>query len=60
MKATQGAIAAVKAAKNEHNWGTFAALRFAVRNGATLGMFDKARQVECNARIRNALRGYLA
>lgn len=60
MNATNAAKAAVHAAKNSTRWGTFAALRYAIKHGATLGMFDQARKIEERIRLRHQFAGWLA
>lgn len=57
-------MAAVKAAKSASRWGVFAALRNALKNGATFAQFNIALTYEERRserqRIRNGFAGYLA
>lgn len=61
---TQASMVAITAAKKVPAWGLFAALRYALKNGATFAQFHLAERYEerrrARQRIRNELRGYLA
>lgn len=58
------AQAAIHAAKKVPAWGLFAALRYAMKNGATFAQFSIAERYEdrrrCRQRIRAELGGYMA
>lgn len=61
MKPAQAAIIAAKKVKA---WGLYAALRYAMKNGATFAQFHIAERFEdrraIRQRIRNGFAGYLA
>jgi hypothetical protein len=61
MNATQAAIYAAKKVKS---WGVYAALRYAMKHGATFAQFHIAERFEDRRAIRRRLagdfRGYLA
>jgi len=50
--ATPQACAAVRAAKNLHRWGVYAAYQYAIRRGASRSMVDIAARIECTRRMR--------
>lgn len=56
--------AAIHAAKKVQAWGLYAAIRYALKNGATLPQFNSALTFEerraRRQRIRNSFAGYLA
>lgn len=63
MCASAPAVAAVKAAKNANRWGLFAALRYAIKHGASFAMFDQARKIEERLALHRRLQqfeGWLA
>ena len=55
MTASAQAVAAVIAAKHAHQWGDYAAVRYAERRGATFRMYMIALRVE-TSRLTNARR----
>jgi hypothetical protein len=58
------AAAAITAAKKVKAWGLYAAIRYAMKNGATFAQFHIAERYEERRaerqRIRNAFAGYMA
>lgn len=60
MCASAPARAAVKAAKNEPRWGSYAAARYALTRGATLTMWLTARRIETRRRMNHQFAGWLA
>lgn len=58
------AIAAITAAKKVPAWGVYAALRYAMKHGATFAQFSIADRNEekrrTRQRIRNGFAGYMA
>ena len=54
-EATPQALAAVKAAKNGHRWGWWAARQYAEKRGVTPLMWYHALRIECGRFTRRAL-----
>jgi len=56
----QKALAAVKAAKNVEHWGLYAAMRHALKQGATFAQFNIAHDFELRRATRRRLAGKFA
>lgn len=54
------AIAAITAAKKVPSWGVYAALRYAMKHGATFAQFSIAERNEEKRRTRQRIRSELA
>lgn len=46
MSASPQALAAVRAVKNRHRWGTYAAWRYAKKQGVSVSMYLLAMHIE--------------
>lgn len=60
MTRNTGAAVAIKAAKNVNRWGLFAAVRFAMKHGATFAQFNIAHEFELRRATRRRLAGEFA